>query len=66
MLNTHHLPATLCVTIRPREPIFLRSTRRCFTTADGLKQLRPDPKVSLAPDPNYPVLNFLLLLPGGT
>lgn len=62
MLNTLHLPVTLCrVTIRPREPIFLRSTRRCFATADGLKQLKPDPKVSLVPDPNYPVLNFVVL-----
>lgn len=37
MLNTQH---------RPREPIFLRSTRRYFATAEDLKQLRPDPKVS--------------------
>jgi hypothetical protein len=59
MLNTLQMLVTLCVTLRPREPIFLRSTRRCFATADGLKQLRPDPKVSLVLDPNSPVLNFV-------
>ena len=59
MLNTLQLPVTLRATIRPREPIFLRSTRRCFATAEGLKQLRPDPKVSLVLDPNSPVLNFV-------
>jgi hypothetical protein len=59
MLNTLHLPVTLCcVTIRPREPIFFRSTPRCFATAEGPKQLGPDPKVSLIPDPDSSVLNF--------